>query len=124
MYKTYNLLNNVLIDIEKGLRDGISVDALAKKYSLSEGHLCRLFRSAFKQPLPGYIRSRKLAVSIDDLLKTNSKILGIALDYGFEYEQSYIRAFKREFGMTPGNLRKSKPMVKAEQPLLHQVEIS
>jgi AraC family transcriptional regulator len=57
--------------------------------------------------LAGYIRSRKLAVSLDDLLKTNSTLFNIALDYGFEYEQSYRRAFKHEFGITPGEYRKA-----------------
>jgi len=117
MLKPYDLLENVLIDIEKGIKVGINSDILAKKYFLSERHLCRLFRFAFKQTLPGYIRSRKLSASLDDLLKTDSKIINIALDYGFDYEQSYIRTFKREFGIPPGNLRKSGHIVKVKPPL-------
>jgi len=117
MLKPYDLLENVLIDVEKGIKKGINSDILAEKYSLSEGHLRRLFRFAFKQPLPGYIHSRRLTASLDDLLKTESKIIDIALDNGFEYEQSYIRAFKREFGITPGELRKSGRIVKVKPPL-------
>jgi len=48
-----------------------------------------------------------LATSLDDLLKTDSKLFVIAFIYGFGYEQTYIRAFKREYGITPGYLRKS-----------------
>jgi AraC family transcriptional regulator len=44
-------------------------------------------------------------------------ILDIAIDYGFEYEQSYIRAFKGEFGLTPGDLRKTGKIVKIKPPL-------
>jgi len=83
------------------------VDILAKKYSLSYRHLQRIFKSAFKQTLADYIRSRRLAASLDDLLKTNLKLFDIALEYGFGYEQTYIRAFKREYGITPSHLRKS-----------------
>jgi len=68
--------------------------------------LQRLFRSAYNQPIGLYIRSFKLTASINDLLNTDSNILDIALGYGFNYEQSYIRAFKRKFGITPGKLRK------------------
>jgi AraC family transcriptional regulator len=50
------------------------------------------------------------------LLYTDKNILDIALDYGFDYEQSYIRAFKREFGITPGGLRKNGQMVKITPP--------
>jgi len=112
-----DLLENVLIDIEEGIREGINSDILAEEYSLSEGHLRKLFRLAFKRSLGRYIRSRRLAASLDDLLKMDSNILDIALDYGFCYEQSYIGAFKREFGITPGNLRKSAQIVKATPPL-------
>jgi len=106
MIKTYDLLEKVLIDIEEGIRDGINIDIVAKKHTLSERHLQRLFKLAFNQSLGFYIRTRKLATSIDDLLNTNLTVLDIAIDYGFEYEQSYVRSFKREFGITPGNFRK------------------
>jgi len=106
--KPYDLLENVLIDIEEGIRKGINADTLAQKYSLSVRHLQRLFELVYKQTLSSYIRSRKLAASLFDLLKTNSKILAIALDFGFNYEQSYIRAFKREFGISPGEFRKAR----------------
>ena len=36
---------------------------------------------------------------------------------GFDYEQSYIRAFKREFGITPGDFRKSGKILKVTPPL-------
>jgi len=112
-----DLLENVLIDIEEGIREGINSGFLAEEYSLSEGHLRKLFRLTFKQSLGSYIRSRRLTASLNDLLKTNSRILDIALEYNFDYEQSYISAFKREFGITPGNFRKSAQIVKVTPPL-------
>jgi AraC family transcriptional regulator len=115
--RPYDLLENVLIDIEKGIREGINSDSLAAQYALSERHLRRLFTFAFKQSLSDYIRSRKLTASLNDLLKTESNILDISLEYGFDYEWSYIRAFKREFGLTPGDYRKSGRIVKVKPPL-------
>jgi len=106
MIRKYELLRNVLIDIEEGVRGGIKMDIIAKKHTLSESHLQRLFRLAFKQSIAAYIRSRALTASINDLLETDANILDIAAEYGFDYEQSYIRAFKREFGITPGRFRK------------------
>jgi AraC family transcriptional regulator len=107
MIRTYDLLENVLIDIKEGIRNGINTDIIARKHALSESHLQKLFRLAFNQSLGFYIRLCKLAASIDDLLNTDLNIMDIALVYSFEYEQSYIRAFKREFGITPGKLRKT-----------------
>jgi AraC family transcriptional regulator len=117
MPKPDELLDNILIDIEKNIKNDINTDNLSQKYALSGGHLRRLFAFAFKQSIAGYIRSRRLAASLDDLLGTDSKILNIALDYGFGYEQSYIRAFKHEFGQTPGELRRSGQIVKIKPPI-------
>ena len=117
MLRSYNLLENVLIEIEKGIREDINADILTKEYSLSERHLRRLFKSSYKQSIAGYVRSRKLAASLDELINTDSNILDIALNHGFSYEQSYINAFKREFGITPGELRKSGQIVKITPPL-------
>ena len=117
MLRQYNLLENVLTDIEKGLRENINSDILAERYNLSERHLRKLFKFTFKQSMGSYIRSRKLAASLDDLLKTDANILDIALDCNFDYEQSYINAFKREFGITPGDFRKTGRIIKVKPPL-------
>jgi len=116
MLKPYDLLVGVLNEIEKGLKDEINEVILADKFSLSSVHLRRLFKFAFQQPIGTYIRSRKLTASIEDLLYTNHHVIDIALDYGLGYEQSYIRTFKREFGITPGELRKSGEIVKITPP--------
>jgi AraC family transcriptional regulator len=117
MLKPYDLLENILLDIENGIKNNINAFILSKKYDFSEGHLRRLFSFAFKQSIAAYIRSRKLAASLNDILETTSNILDIALEYGFEYEQSYIRTFKREFGITPGDLRKTRKVMQIKPPL-------
>ena len=118
MLRPYDLLENVLIEIEKSIKNNITGETLAVKFTLSERHLRRLFKFAFNQSIAEYIRSRKLAASLEDLLNTDGNILDIALDYGYEYEQSFIMAFRREFGITPGNLRKTRNIVKIK-PSLH-----
>jgi AraC family transcriptional regulator len=110
------LLKNALNEIENRIKEDISPDFLANILGYSLRHLQRLFKAAFKQTIGTYIRSRKLAVSTYDLLNTDLSVLEIALDYGFEYEQSYIRSFKREFGTTPGKIRRTNQIVKVKPP--------
>jgi len=117
MLKPYDLLENILLDIETGIKINISASILSQKYGFSQVHLRRLFGFAFNQPIAAYIRSRTLATSVYDLLETENNIIDIAVEYGFEYEQSYIRAFKREFGITPGNLRKTGQVIQIKPPL-------
>jgi len=116
--KSYKLLEYVLSDIEKGIKKNITANILSKKYSLSEVHLRRLFSFAFSRTISGYIRSRILTESLNDLIKTDKNIIDIALEYGFDYEQSYSRSFKREFGISPNKFRKSGQIVKIQPPLL------
>jgi hypothetical protein len=43
MLKPYVLLENILIDIENGIKDSIDTSILCKKYNISSTHLRRLF---------------------------------------------------------------------------------
>ena len=115
--KPYKLLENVLLDIEDGIKENIDACILSKRYNLSEVHLRRLFNFAFNRTISGYIRSRTLSESLNDLLNTDKNVINIALEYGFGYENSYSRSFRREFGISPGNLRKSGQIVKIQPPL-------
>lgn len=115
--KPYELLRHVLNRIEDEIVEELDIEELAASYSLSSVHLQRLFKFAFGLPLASYIRSRRLSASIESLFKTDFNVLDIANEYGFEYEQTYIRAFKREFGLTPGELRKTGRIVKVMPPL-------
>jgi AraC family transcriptional regulator len=94
MQKPNILLEGVLNQIENRVKEDINSDFLAKNIGISSVHLQRLFKFAFKKPLGSYICTRKLTVSLESLLNTGSSLLNIELEYGFGYEQSYIRAFK------------------------------
>jgi len=115
--KPYKLLEHILLDIEEGIKENVTAGILSEKYRLSEVHLRRLFNFAFNKTISGYIRSRTLTESINDLLYTKKNVIDIALEYGFEYEQSYCRSFRREFGISPGTVRKSGKIVKIQPPL-------
>jgi len=117
MKKTSDVLEGVLNEIENNLKDDINADILADEFSLSSVHLQRLFKQTFKKPIGTYIRSRKLSASIGDLLYSALNVQDIALDYGFSYEQAYILSFKREFGFSPGDLRKNRYFVRTTPPL-------
>lgn len=92
--------------IEDHIHKKLTLDHLASVTHISKFHLHRMFKHASGQ-LPGeYIRSRKLARSLEQLVDLNWKIIDISGHYSFEHEQSYIRAFKQAFGITPLQYRK------------------
>lgn len=105
---TLGTIERVLGEVERRLADKIVLDELAEHAYLSKFHLHRLMRAATGLPLMEYIRARKLSASAHDLLEAlhGGTVLDTALAYGFEHEQSYIRAFKRQFGVTPAQFRR------------------
>ena len=107
MLKQYDMLEKVLSEIENGIKDGINIYTLTEKFSISRGHLSYIFKYILNLTIADYIRSRKFVKSLEDLQENELSILDIALIYGFDYEQTYIRAFKKEFGVTPGQFRKT-----------------
>lgn len=86
--------------IESRLEEDIALADVAKAAGLSQWHFQRMFRALTGETLKTYIRSRRLANSLDRLLSTRLRILDIALLAGFESQESFARAFKQSFGVT------------------------
>lgn len=94
--------------IEKNLSNRISLDDISLYTGLSKYYLHRIFKSLTGESIMEYVQSRKLTCSLNEILNTNMRIIDIALNYGFDYEQSYIRAFKKKFGFTPLKVKSDK----------------
>jgi AraC family transcriptional regulator len=77
--------------------------SLSTNVSIYQLH--RAFTGFIGIPIMEYVKNRKLSECLDDLGKTSLKIIDIALEYGFEHEQSFIRAFNRRYSITPGKFR-------------------
>ena len=95
------LLKKILDYIEENINETITLEKLADETGFSRVYIKKAFRAAFGVPISDYIRKRKLSKSTLMLLKTNLRIADISAEYGFEFPQSYINAFKREYGITP-----------------------
>ena len=100
------MLKDTLNYIENNITKKITLEQLSQHSYLSKFHLHRLLRQALGMPIIDYIRARKLTASLDPLFSQNITVLEIGLMFGFEHEQSYIRAFKNQFGITPTEFRK------------------
>ena len=92
--------------IEANLDRDISLAQVAKSTCLSQWHFQRIFKALTNETLKTYIRSRRLANALDKLLYSQSKILDIALSAGYESQESFTRAFKANFNITPHEYRK------------------
>jgi AraC family transcriptional regulator len=106
---TFEFLQKAIDYIEDNLKEVISLDDLAANTNMSKFHLSRVFKALTNYSPVEYIRRRKLSDSLYQLLNTNLKIIDIATEYGFQYEQTYIRSFSNYFNISPDRFRREKP---------------
>lgn len=119
-------IENAIEYIENNLSINLTVNDISNNVYLSKYHLQRLFKSLTGKGLIEYTRSRKMTKSLEDLLNTDLSIGKIAQTYGYDYEQSFTRAFKSEFGISPIEYRQEQKTViitpKADIKLLVELE--
>lgn len=101
--------------IERDIKLKLTLDSISKGVGLSKFHLHRLFKALTGRSLMAYVRGRKLSRSLNDLLNSELKIIDIANEYGFEYEQTYERAFKQLFSISPSAFRRDRPQLPVVQ---------
>ncbi len=92
--------------IEANLDFDIALRDVAEAASISQWHFQRIFKALTNETLKTYIRSRRMANALEKLINTEDRIIDIALRAGFESHESFSRAFKKQFFMTPNEYRK------------------
>lgn len=112
MYRNMNpsLLEAVqatLAIIESSLTRPLTITDLAASIHMSPHHAHRVLSRAVGQPIMNYVRARRLSASIELLLQPHLRIIDISQYFAFEHEQSYIRAFRKQFQVTPAQFRKA-----------------
>ena len=100
------LISKAVDFIEDNLGEAIAVADMADAVAYSLYHFCRMFNQATHHTPYDYLMRRRLSQVAQELLKSDKKIIDIALDYQFNSPETFSRAFKRVFGMQPSQLRK------------------
>jgi AraC-like DNA-binding protein len=88
-----------------------SLDNLATTTGASRSVLIERFARFLGQPPLAYLAMWRLQLAARRLLTSRNTVMQIALDVGYQSEAAFIRAFKREFGSSPGAYRRSKTPV-------------
>lgn len=88
------------------LDETLAVDALGDLCGLSRFHFHRLFRQVTGMTVGHYIRLARLKrASLQLLFNRRRQITDIALEAGFEFPESFTRAFRRVYGQAPSLFR-------------------
>jgi len=104
----FERIQRVINFIENNLQNEITLDELSKTACYSAFHFHRIFQILTGESVMDYIRKRRLSCTLEELEKTEKTITEIAMLYQFNSHDGFTRAFKRCYGINPGEYRKSK----------------
>ena len=91
--------------IEKHLTDEIDYSAVAAQSFSSSYHFQRVFGILCGYTLGEYIRNRRLTLAGAELAASGTKVIDIAMKYGYYSPDSFTRAFRSFHGITPSQAR-------------------
>jgi len=94
--------------MEANLREDIRSVQIAEAAGYSYYHFHRLFEAITGETTTSYLRVRRLAKAAEKLVYTEERILDIALEFQFESQETFTRAFRKYFGKTPGSYRRNR----------------
>lgn len=101
-------INRAIDFIEQHLDEELIVSQISQEAGISKWHFQRVFKAVLGETVKGYTLSRRLSLAAQELLRTDKKIVDIALSNGFESHEVFSRAFKQTFKSTPSEFRSNQ----------------
>lgn len=106
-------LNYAIDYIEEHLSENIVCDDIAQSAFYSSFHFQRTFSLLTGMTVSEYVRNRRLSLAAQELLNYDSKVIDVALKYGYDTPESFTKAFRRFHGVMPSQAKKHGTELKA-----------
>ncbi len=115
-------IQNAINFIEEHITENITADDVADYVFMSSFYFQKGFSMLCGYSVMEYIRNRRLALAGSKLAATDTRIIDVAMEFGYDSPDSFTKAFTRFHGVTPSMVRKGDVMIKTFAPL--KLEIS
>ena len=115
-------LNAVIDFIEENLTSGKDDKAIANIAGCSMYNLDRVFSMIWGLTVTDYIRRRKMTLAMEDVIKSERRVIDIANKYGYDNPVSFTRAFKEFHGVTPKEARAGSGTAKIYPKIVLQIK--
>jgi AraC family transcriptional regulator len=96
----------VLVHIQAHLDEDLPLEGLARIACFSPYHFHRLFGAMVGESVKEYVRRLRLERAAYRLQYGKQPVTAIAFDAGYETHESFTRAFRAMFGVSPSRFRK------------------
>lgn len=106
--KEGELRERIITYINENFTDqDMSLEKMASDFEMSYFHLSRLFNEYMQMNFAAYLTGVRLEYSRELLRTTSDSVEQVAIRSGFLQSNSFIRAFKKYYGVTPGKYRET-----------------
>ncbi|WP_096186568.1 AraC family transcriptional regulator [Evansella halocellulosilytica] len=109
--------------MEKNLLEELTIERIAKEANSSVFHFQRTFSILTNMSVAEYLRGRRLTLAAQELASTNTRIIDLAYKYGYDTPEAFSKAFRRQHGMKPSEVRKNIGELKSYNRLIIQVNL-
>lgn len=109
--------------MEDHLLEPMTIEQVSAQAHMSPFHFQRTFALMTDVTVAEYIRRRRLTLAAHELLQSDHKIIDLAHQYGYDTPESFSKAFRRQHGVAPSEIRKNSASVKAYNRLVIQVSL-
>jgi AraC family transcriptional regulator len=96
-------VNKVLHFIHAHLDDKLELTELAEIANFSPYHFHRIMRAHLNEPLMAYLVRVRLETAANLILHSNLSMKEIAYKMGYDVPSSFNKAFRKRFGVAPGD---------------------
>lgn len=100
-------LQSIIDYIDEHIAKPTNLDAIEEYIGFSKFYLNHLFSVYTGYSIMAYVRKKKLEYALDEL-KSNKRIVDIALEIGYSSERSFARAIQKEYGHSPAYFRNNE----------------
>ena len=101
-------LKQLLEWIDQHIQQSLTLSDLAEQTQLSEYHFAHMFKQSMHMPPHQYVMQRRLELAHQALQHTSANMTDISEQYGFSSSSHFSHRFKKYFGYSPSQMRKSE----------------
>ena len=105
--KSLEKMKTILKYVEEHYSEHITIDTMASVSFYSKSHFMKFFKAHMGTGFIEYLNDYRLTIAERLLRTSDASVLEIAEMSGFENLSYFNRIFKRKYGQSPGNRRKS-----------------
>lgn len=109
--------------MEEHVLEPITYEDVARQVFMSNYHFHRIFRMFTGITANEYLKNRRLSMAGQELILSKTKVIDVAMKYGYESPESFTKAFSRFHGVTPNVAKRAGIQLKSFNRLIIKISL-